>query len=99
MPIESFIIALAGVIAIFVVLPTIIIRGITNYKLEERKGADGVSMKELEQLVEQAVFRANAPLQEQMNRLEARLDRLEPPPERKLLEGGAIVDEARAEVT
>lgn len=104
---EELFFSVAMIIAVLVILPRTIIKGILSYQREKKASAaaEGVSMRELEARIEQAVLRATRPLQEQVASLEARLEEGKSlPPRRQApddweLRGGALLAHGKEEGT
>lgn len=97
---EELFFSVAMIIAVLVILPRTIIKGILSYQREKKASAaaEGVSMRELEARIEQAVVRATRPLQEQIASLEARLEESRALPRQRRreldeweLQGGALL--------
>lgn len=77
MPIEAFIIAIFGIFSIFIAMPLVINKRLAGAGKQRTAQPDGIPMKELERLVEQAAARAAEPVQQQLDRIEHRLEALE----------------------
>lgn len=101
----EFLIAIISVLSLFVFMPAIIIRGVIAIRRQNTeihsgvKSRDSIGMVELQRAIEEAVQRANEPMQEQLDRLEERLDRIERRPQVTVPEASAYQPEAEPEKT